>query len=62
MKKINTVRFGELEIEEDKIVQFDEGGNAFVKLDNLVLLNLQLAKTYRVDLFHALLTSYIILL
>ena len=29
MKKINTVRFGELEIEEDKIVQFDEGIPAF---------------------------------
>ena len=25
MKKINTIRFGELEIDEDKIVQFNEG-------------------------------------
>ena len=38
MKKINTVRFGELEIEEDKIVQFDEGIPAFEDEHEFVLL------------------------
>ena len=38
MKKINTLRFGELEIEEDKIVQFDEGIPAFEDEHEFVLL------------------------
>ena len=38
MRKINTVRFGELEIEEDKIVQFNEGIPAFDDEHEFVLL------------------------
>ena len=38
MKKINTLRFGELEIEEDKIVQFDDGIPAFEDEHEFVIL------------------------
>lgn len=38
MKKIDTVRFGELEIDEGKIVQFDDGIPAFEDEHEFVLL------------------------
>ena len=38
MRKVSTVRFGEIEVAEDKIVRFEEGMPAFEKEHEFVVI------------------------